>query len=157
MICHDRSLYIQTLQDFSLEQVEYAVIGTFGLLLHGFSADDYLVNDCDLILGEGEENLKRAWQIVNRVGWQTYLWEKRLHRFPPPQERKGKYYIRARKESAMMDLCFEYEEIDVPGWLERKKRIDQVLVADSADIIELKRKNDRDKDRKILAILKAPN
>lgn len=154
MICQDKDLYITTMQAFSAAQVEYVVIGTFGLLLHGFIADDYVVNDCDVLLGGGEENLKRAWETVAGAGWQTFLWEQQLDSFPSANELKGKYYIRARKANASIDLCFEYHEIDVEQWLERKKQINQVFVADCEDIIGLKRKNDREKDRLVLAKLK---
>lgn len=154
MNCPDKSLYIKTMQAFSAAQVRYVVIGTFGLLLHGFIADDYVVNDCDVLLGVGEENLRGAWEVLAGAGWQTFLWEQQLNSFPSANELKGKYYIRARKANASIDLCFEYDDINAEQWLERKEQFNQVFVANSEDIIGLKRKNDREKDRLLLAKLK---
>ncbi len=153
MMCAEQNEYINALSKLSQGNVRYAVIGTFGLLAHGFSVDGYTVSDCDIIVDSSGTHLQQAWQILKDDGWETFLWDVLITEFPSQESLKNKYYIRARRGHTTIDICYEHDSIDYAEWLERRRRIGEIYVADSADIIELKRTNDREKDRALLAKL----
>lgn len=155
MRCDAKEEYFHALAKLTDANVRYAVIGTFGLLAHGLVVEEYIVSDCDLIVEQ--EQLKTAWETLRNDGWDTFLWEERIHEFPSVEQLRDKYYVRARRGTLTIDICYENGSIDYAQWINRRKRIGEIFVASTEDILELKRENNREKDRRLLDLLNEPS
>jgi len=115
MICPERLLYEQTLRSLQSRGAKFCVIGTFGLALHGIELPDYTLTDCDLLAENDAQNLNLIAQVLQELDWKLYLWNTPVIYPLPLNELPGKYYLRATRQNAIIDIAYENEYEQSPG------------------------------------------
>ncbi|GAA4023208.1 hypothetical protein GCM10022409_03790 [Hymenobacter glaciei] len=112
---HER-LYLRTLHQLVAAGVPFGVWGTFALRQHCPTLPRRLVADCDLLLPPDPAILNTLTNVLQAGGWRVTLWEWPVS--PPllATELRGKYYLRARQASAVLDCTYENDRLDWPAF-----------------------------------------
>jgi hypothetical protein len=142
------------------ESVRYVLIGVAGANLYGPGGQAiFITDDFDLFVPSDPDNLVRAWQAVDAVGWELTSGSELLDR---PRDRwlaervvERRALTRVRGPELAVDITlvmasFEFET----GWRERREFIvdgTRLPVARLLHIITSKSAAGREKDRLFLA------
>lgn len=101
--------YISILQQLYRADVMYVAMGTWALKYY-FTTQmkDYVLQDCDIVLAPTLNNLHKAIQVLQAENWETTVWNENIPLNAPQDFFQGKYYIRAKKGSLILDMTYEY-------------------------------------------------
>lgn len=143
--------YASTLKSLHAAGLPYVVIGTYALRIYFPEAlRDYQVPDCDLVLCA--EDLNHAIELLLAEGWALTIWEEAVFGPVSAEDAAGKFYLRARRADATMDLTYECV-LPWPGIQARRIIWQGIPLAALVDIVALKRIKGQPKDIALLARL----
>jgi len=100
--------YLPVLQALQKADITYRVIGTWALkACFPIEMKHYQIHDCDLILLPSLENICRSIKILKQNNWVVTVWEQPVPADADATFFKGKFYIRGRQKSLVLDLIYE--------------------------------------------------
>ena len=104
--------YLPILQSLSAAGIAYCTIGTWALRAYfPLEMQDYVLQDCDVLLEPGWENVRHAISVLQEKGWQVTVWEQDLDANVTAAFLQGKFYLRARLAALTLDLTYECASI----------------------------------------------
>ncbi|MCB2407764.1 hypothetical protein [Hymenobacter lucidus] len=102
-------LYRHTLHELVAAGVEFCVIGSLAVRWQCSTLARWPAHDCDLLLPFEVPVLEAAVRHLQAVGWEIKLWQEPVALPLTQAQLQGKYYLRARRQEAILDLCYENE------------------------------------------------
>ncbi|TAE11848.1 MAG: hypothetical protein EAZ95_13125 [Bacteroidetes bacterium] len=100
--------YLPILQALQTSGVAYRVIGTWALKAYfPVPLQDYVLQDCDIAIAPDLANIRKAIEVLEQNAWRVTVWDE-----PVPTDVfdafwVGKYYLRGRQASLVLDLAYE--------------------------------------------------
>jgi hypothetical protein len=100
--------YLPILEELQNSNVTYKVIGTWALkAYYPKEMQDYSILDCDLVLFPSLENIYEAIKILTENNWTVTVWEQPIPLNAPHKFFEGKFYMRGKQKSLILDLIYE--------------------------------------------------
>ncbi|TGE29077.1 hypothetical protein [Hymenobacter metallicola] len=100
-------LYRRTLHALVEAGLEFCVIGSLALRWQCPTLAHWPAHDCDLLVPFDVAQLNRLVQLLQATGWELTLWQKPVPVPLTEAQLRGKYYLRARWQGAILDLSYE--------------------------------------------------
>ena len=153
MTAAQEQLYQHILHELVAANVEFCVIGTYGLRAQCPALTAYPVPDCDLMLPLLLENLTALVHCLQANNWMVTLWEQPVQLPLSAAELAGKYYLRARQAGAVLDCSYEN---DYQSWEEFTSQLhwhQGLPLASAAHILHQKARCGRPGDREVLRLV----
>jgi hypothetical protein len=125
------------------------VLGTFGLVLHGW-IDASHAADVDVLARVQQVPDMVVWLMAH--GFRVWSWQDELTGPPSLERLTGRFYVRARRGSLVLDVT--YEGLDVDAWLGDAANVDGIAVGNALRIVAAKRRRDNENDRRVLALIR---
>jgi hypothetical protein len=139
--------YRDILDDLSRAELPFAVIGSRAI--EHFYPKWTAIHppaDCDIVMPFEAALLTRACDIVSKQGWLVELWGEPVQLPLSAEQLAGKYYLRARRGGAVLDINFE-TPLRWETWQSGLWWKDGVPYAARGHLVAAKRFSDRDKDQ----------
>jgi hypothetical protein len=138
--------YLEVLHRLRERGVAFAVTGSLALRLYMDELDGEPIPDCDLFLEPAPENLQCWAATLVEEGWTLELWGERIS---PPLELehlRGKYYLRAKKGTQVIDGTYEHDTVPMARFLAEAKQVQGLPVTDLDMLLALKRERGKPRD-----------
>ena len=141
--------YQATLHHLTQNNFPYLLMGTYALKLqYPDRMADYAVTDCDLLLPPDPVIVQQFVSTLMAAGWALTLWEEPLTGEEPAETYTGKFYVRAQRESAQLDLTYESPQ-DWPTAQAAAQTVNGLPVLATDQLLWLKSLKGRPVDRMI--------
>ena len=114
MTAAHEQLYLRTLHQLVAAHVPFGGLGTFALRQQCPALPRRLVADCDLLLPPYPDALNALTARLQAAGWRVTLWEQPVELPLRATDLAGKYYLRARQASAVLDCAYENDFLSWP-------------------------------------------
>jgi len=140
------AVYLDVLHRLGAHGVAYALTGSLALRLYMDALEGEPVPDCDLFLDPAPDNLQRWARWLHEDGWTLTVWEQPV---APPldlEALRGKYYVRARKDAAVLDGTYEHDTVSPRAVVTGAQRLRGLPVMDLETILALKRERGTPRD-----------
>ena len=90
--------YFEILKTFEEEKIQYVAIGTWALkLVYPQTMRNYTINDCDLIIENDIQNIRKIIHVLKQKNWIVTVWEVEIDTTVKEDFLLNKYYLRAKK------------------------------------------------------------
>jgi hypothetical protein len=100
--------YLPILQAMHTSGVAYRAIGTWALKAYfPTELQDYVLQDCDIAISPTIENIRKAIEVLEQNAWDVTVWDAPVPVGAGEAFFQGKYYIRGRQASLVLDLAHE--------------------------------------------------
>lgn len=150
MTARHEQLYRRTLHRLASHHLPFCVIGSFALYLHDPALPRRLVHDCDLLLPDDPALLNAVAGHLQHAGWQLTLWEVPCRLPLTAAELAGKYYLRARLHTAVLDCSYANVQLSWAACLRHTQQQQGLPVLAPAEVLRAKMALNRPQDQRIL-------
>ncbi|MFK8101751.1 MAG: hypothetical protein AB8G15_04485 [Saprospiraceae bacterium] len=147
--------YLKILRQLQEVKIDFIIIGTWALK-YAFRARlrDYKIVDCDLILRNDLEIIRRCIRVLRREGWTVTVWEIPIDETVTAAFLKEKYYFRAQQGDLILDLSYECDDF---SWAEieaEKLTKDGFQLISHTQNLTMKKRRGTEKDLATILLLK---
>ncbi|ATB33185.1 hypothetical protein [Melittangium boletus] len=138
--------YLDVLHRLKARGVSFALTGSFALRLSMDALAGEPVPDCDLFLDPEPDNLQRWARILVEDGWALAVWNVPVSLPLDLESLRGRYYVRARKDTAVMDGTYEHDTLSPREVVAGARLLGGLPVMDLETLLALKRERGTPRD-----------
>lgn len=147
--------YLKILRQLQAAEVNFIIIGTWALK-YTFQdcLRDYKILDCDLILKDDLEMIRRCVRVLRAEAWDVRVWQIPIDETVTAAFLQGKYYLRARQGALVLDISYECDDF---SWAEieaEKFTKDDFQLISHVQNLKMKQGRGTAKDLAIILLLK---
>lgn len=130
----------------SEENVDYAVYGTYGLIVHRpHYINTLTVTDCDLLLANDTTTILKVLGLLHHCNYKVKVWDAWLSKdYNYADHLAGKYYARTMIGGFQVDLTYEHNYST--AYNESLFLETGLKICEEKTIIEMKKQTGREKD-----------
>jgi len=144
-------IYLDVLHRLKAAGVAFALTGSLALRLYMDALAGEPVPDCDLFLDPEPDNLQRWARFLVEDGWALAVWNVPVPLPLDLEALRGRYYVRARKDTGVMDGTYEHDTLSPRAVVAGARLLGGLPVMDLETLLALKRGRGTPRDLEHLA------